>query len=228
MTLLVWTGSHLCNATERKGYFTKVRFSDAGTYSLKRSHSLILPRGGLQTTIRMNVRNYIHLTGNLGADPTTFVLPSGDLSCKFSLATNDYYRSKEGERVTTTEWHVVRAYGKLAGLFAEHLAKGSQISVVGSMRYRKWEDKFGQSRISPEVIAREFTFLSPKKSSDDQPTRGAEETTIVDVLDADIEDMMLTDATDTAAANVAPRPKKKTATRRGKSKPVHEPAGNAA
>lgn len=113
----------------------------------------------------MNVRNYIHLTGNLGATPTTFVLPSGDLSCRFSLATNEYYRNKEGEKVTRTEWHVVKAYGKLAELFAEHLEKGSQIAIVGSMRYRKWTDKFEQQRLSAEVIASEFTFLSTGRKS---------------------------------------------------------------
>ena len=111
----------------------------------------------------MNVRNYIHLTGNLGADPSTYVLPSGKLSCKFRLATNEYYRTKEGERATRTEWHTIRAYGKLAELFAQHLDKGSQVAIVGSMRYRTWTDKYDQKRLTAEVIASEFTFLSSRR-----------------------------------------------------------------
>ena len=108
----------------------------------------------------MNVRNYIHLTGNLGADPKTHALKKGGFVTKFRLATNEYFRDKEGQRQTRTEWHNVAAYGKLAELFAEHLAKGSQVSLVGSMHYRRWEDKFEQVRYTPEVKAEEFTFLS--------------------------------------------------------------------
>ena len=107
----------------------------------------------------MNVRNHIHLTGNLGADPQTVILKSGQTATEFSLATNEYYRDASGERQTRTEWHRVKAYGKLAELFDRHLKCGSPISIVGSMRYRKWTDKFEQTRIAAEVIAEEFTFL---------------------------------------------------------------------
>jgi len=88
----------------------------------------------------MNVRNHITAT-------------------EFSLATNEYYRDKQGERQTRTEWHRVKAYGKIAELFDQHLKCGSPISIVGSMRYRKWVDKFEQTRTVAEVIAEEFTFL---------------------------------------------------------------------
>lgn len=176
----------------------------------------------------MNVRNYIHLTGNLGAAPTTFVLPSGGLTCRFSLATNEYYRNKEGEKVTRTEWHVVKAYGKLAELFVEHLDKGSQISIVGSMRYRKWEDKFGQKRITPEVTATEFTFLSSSRqaeaptappspaASEEQPlefpSNGISATA---ALDAEVEEIM---AEVLDAPPIPARRQKKMVTRRKSTK----------
>lgn len=114
----------------------------------------------------MNVRNHIHLTGNLGADPTTVTLKSGQTATEFSLATNEYFRDGDGNRQTRTEWHKIKAYGKLAELFDEHLQRGSQISIVGSMRYRKWMDKHEQVRTSAEVIAEEFTFLSSGKRSE--------------------------------------------------------------
>lgn len=107
----------------------------------------------------MNVRNHIHLIGNLGADPKTVILKTGQKATEFSLATNEYYRDKQGERQTRTEWHRVKAYGKLAELFDQHLKCGSPISIVGSMRYRKWVDQFEQTRTVAEVIAEEFTFL---------------------------------------------------------------------
>ncbi|NJC27472.1 single-stranded DNA-binding protein [Neolewinella antarctica] len=172
----------------------------------------------------MNVRNYIHLTGNLGADPTTAILPSGDLVCNYNLATNEYYRDKAGKRVTRTEWHSVKAYGKLAEIFAEHLKKGSQISVVGNVRYAKWEDKFGQKRTTANVIAREFTFLGSGRKdkqeapdhylTDDAPTMEYGEHA-VDAMDAEIEAIINESATATAAK---PRSAKKTGTRRTKGK----------
>ena len=161
----------------------------------------------------MNVRNYIHLTGNLGANPKTFVLPSGDLSCTFSLATNDYYRDKDGNRVVTTEWHRIKAYGKLAELFAEHLTKGSQISVVGAMRYRSWTDKFEQKRLTGEVIATEFTFLGSKP----QPSLDADAEGLH--FEPDVEEMIAPAPVPTAAATQG-RDKRKTSTRRTKKAPA--------
>ncbi|MFT7119868.1 MAG: single-strand DNA-binding protein [Neolewinella sp.] len=119
----------------------------------------------------MNVRNHIHLTGNLGADPKTVTLKSGTTATEFSLATNEYYRDADGKRQTKTEWHKVKAYGKVAELFDQYLQRGSQVSIVGSMKYRKWVDQFEQNRITAEVITEEFTFLSngkyePKQEGD--------------------------------------------------------------
>ena len=85
----------------------------------------------------MNVRNHIHLTGNLGADPKTVTLDSGTTATEFSLATNDYYRDRDGNRQTRTEWHRVKAYGKIAEIVDQYLDRGKEVSIVGSMRYRK-------------------------------------------------------------------------------------------
>ena len=107
----------------------------------------------------MNVRNHIHLTGNLGADPKTVTLDSGTTATEFSLATNDYYRDRDGNRQTRTEWHRVKAYGKIAEIFDQYLDRGKEVSIVGSMRYRKWVDKHDQNRTSAEVIAHSFSFI---------------------------------------------------------------------
>lgn len=114
----------------------------------------------------MQVRNSITLIGNLGSDPKTATLPSGTQVTEFSLATNDYYRDREGNRQTRTEWHRVKAFGKLAELFDQYLERGSQVAIVGSMRYNKWIDKYDQTRITAEVVADSFTFLSPGKTQE--------------------------------------------------------------
>ncbi|OAV43568.1 single-stranded DNA-binding protein [Lewinella sp. 4G2] len=166
----------------------------------------------------MNVRNYIHLTGNLGATPTTFVLPSGDVSCTFNLATNEYYRNKQGKKVTRTEWHRIKAYGKLAELFVEHLEKGSQISIVGAMRYRKWTDKFEQSRITPEVIASEFTFLGASRKSQPSPVASEFGESNVEAIEAEIEQIESMAATRPQATAASSR--KRTASRRSAKQPA--------
>ena len=142
----------------------------------------------------MNVRNHIHLTGNLGADPKTVTLDSGTTATEFSLATNEYFRDREGNRQTRTEWHRIKAYGKLAELFDQYLKRGSQVSIIGSMRYRKWIDKHEQPRQAAEVVAEEFTFLSNNK---DQPEAQTPE--------------MVGDLDRTAAKTTARRAKKPTA-----------------
>jgi single-strand DNA-binding protein len=107
----------------------------------------------------MNTSNFINLIGNLGADPKSVTLNNGQMATEFSLATNDYYRDREGVRQVRTEWHTIKAYGKLAELFDQYLHRGKQVSIVGSMRYRKWVDKHDQNRIAAEVIADSFSFL---------------------------------------------------------------------
>lgn len=108
----------------------------------------------------MQVRNSVTLIGNLGQDPNVRTTDAGLTITDFTLATNEYYRDKDGNRQTRTDWHRVKAFGKLAEVFAQHLAKGSQLAVVGSLRYDKWIDKHDQVRTTAEVIAHSFTFLS--------------------------------------------------------------------
>ncbi|TXF90666.1 single-stranded DNA-binding protein [Neolewinella aurantiaca] len=107
----------------------------------------------------MNTSNFINLIGRLGDAPKTTTLPSGIVVAEFSLATNEYYRDRNGNKQTRTDWHRVKAFGKLAELFDQYLDRGKQVSIVGSMRYRKWVDKHDQNRTSAEVIAQSFSFL---------------------------------------------------------------------
>lgn len=110
----------------------------------------------------MSIRNNITLIGNVGQLPTTKTLPSGVRLIEFSLATNETYRNRDGEKVTRTEWHRIKAFGKVVDVLEAYLTKGSQIALTGTLRYNKWTDKYEQSRISAEIILNEFTFLGSK------------------------------------------------------------------
>lgn len=112
----------------------------------------------------MNTSNFINLIGRLGDDPKTKTLPSGTIVTEFSLATRNIYKDRDGNRQEQTDWHRIKAFGKLAEIFDKYLERGGQVSIVGSMRYSKWVDKYDQTRTSAEVIAESFSFIGSGKA----------------------------------------------------------------
>lgn len=96
--------------------------------------------------------NKVILVGNLGRDPETRNLPSGEAVTNISIATTDTRKDKaSGEKKEATEWHRVSFFGRLAEIAGEYLKKGSQVYVEGSLRTRKWQDKEGHDRYSTEI-----------------------------------------------------------------------------
>ena len=96
--------------------------------------------------------NKVILVGNLGADPETRYLPSGEAVTNIRVATTDRWKDKaSGEMKEATEWHRIAFFGRLAEIAGEFLKKGSQVYVEGSLRTRKWQDKEGQDRYSTEI-----------------------------------------------------------------------------
>jgi single-strand DNA-binding protein len=103
--------------------------------------------------------NKVILIGNLGADPETRYLPSGDAVCNIRIATTDTWKDKSGEKQEHTEWHRVAFFGKTAEIAGEYLKKGSPVYVEGRIRTRKWQDKEGQERYSTEIVADRMQLL---------------------------------------------------------------------
>jgi len=92
--------------------------------------------------------NKVILVGNLGADPETRYLPSGDAVSNIRLATTDRYKEKgSGEMKELTEWHRVSFFGRLAEIAGEYLKKGSSVYIEGRIRTRKWTDQAGVEKI---------------------------------------------------------------------------------
>ena len=88
--------------------------------------------------------NKVIIVGNVGRDPETRYMPSGDAVTNISVATSDRYKDKQtGEMKETTEWHRVAFFGKLAEIAGQYLKKGSQVYVEGRLRTRKWTDASG-------------------------------------------------------------------------------------
>jgi single-strand DNA-binding protein len=104
--------------------------------------------------------NKVILVGRLGQDPELNYTNSGTAVCNLRMATGDSYTNRDGERVDTTEWHDVVAWGGLGETCGEYLEKGRQVYVEGSLQTRSWEDRDGNKRYSTEVKARDVVFLS--------------------------------------------------------------------
>jgi len=107
--------------------------------------------------------NKVILVGNLGADPETKYLPSGDAVTNIRIATTDKWKDKaSGEMKEATEWHRIAFFGRLAEIAGEYLKKGSQVYVEGSLRTRKWQDKDGQDRYTTEIRADSMQMLGAR------------------------------------------------------------------
>ena len=107
-----------------------------------------------------NLANHVQLIGNLGMDPELINLPSGSTLANMSLATNEYRKDKEGNIQQDTQWHRLKAWGKLAEFMADNLKKGARIIISGKIENRNWETDKGEKRRSTEIIVREFTFMN--------------------------------------------------------------------
>ena len=108
--------------------------------------------------------NKVIIVGNLGRDPETRYLPSGEAVTNISVATTDTWKDKtSGEKKEATEWHRVAFFGKLAEISGEYLKKGSQVYVEGRLRTRKYQDKeTGKDRYSTEIIGDRMQMLGSR------------------------------------------------------------------
>jgi len=99
------------------------------------------------------------LIGHLGKDPETRHSQSGAAITSFSLATNESWNNKEGQREERTEWHRIVAFGKLAEICGQYLKKGKQVYIEGRLQTRSWDDRDGNKRYTTEIVANNMTML---------------------------------------------------------------------
>jgi len=109
--------------------------------------------------------NKVMLIGHLGEDVKMHYFEGGNAIGRFSLATNETYTNKEGERINTTDWHNIVVRNKLAEICEKHLVKGDKIYCEGKIKTRQWTDENGQNRYMTEIHVNELTFLSNKKAT---------------------------------------------------------------
>jgi single-strand DNA-binding protein len=132
----------------------------------------------------MSSLNKVQLIGNLGAAPELKYIPSGQAVCELRIATNETWK-KDGQKHEKTEWHRVKAWGKLGESCAQYLEKGRSVYVEGRLETHSWEDKNGGgTRYATEIVASNVIFLGG-----DGAGRGRGRRTADDLSPPDVDDM---------------------------------------
>lgn len=109
--------------------------------------------------------NKVILVGNVGKDPEVRHLDSGVAVCNFPLATSESYTAKNGDRVTTTEWHNIVLWRGLADVAEKYVTKGKQLYIEGRIRTRSYDDKEGNKRYTTEIYGDVMQMLGSRDSS---------------------------------------------------------------
>jgi single-strand DNA-binding protein len=104
--------------------------------------------------------NKVILVGTLGKNPEIKYLESGKTIATLSIATNEAYRNKNGEKVTNTEWHKVVFWSPIAEIIEKHLGKGSQVYIEGKLQTKSYVDKEGVTKYSLMILGQELTMLA--------------------------------------------------------------------
>lgn len=117
--------------------------------------------------------NKVILIGRVGRDPEVRYISSGTPVVTFSVATDESFKSRNGEQQQHTEWHKVVAWNKLAEICGEYLTKGKLVYIEGSIRSRQWEDQSGNKRTSYEIIARNMQMLGSRADAERAASAGA-------------------------------------------------------
>lgn len=103
------------------------------------------------------IKNSVQLTGNIGKDVQLLSFDNGNKKAILLLATNESYTNAKGDKIKTTTWHNLIAWGKTAEDMAQTLQKGNEISVEGKITNRSYEDKEGNTKYITEIVVREFS-----------------------------------------------------------------------
>lgn len=113
------------------------------------------------------LRNRVSLIGRVGATPEYIKFDSGRALVRFSLATNESRKNKEGDWEDIVQWHMITAWGKTADLIHKLVSKGHELVIEGRLVNNSYETKEGEKRYGTVVECDAFLLLTPKSESTD-------------------------------------------------------------
>ena len=131
--------------------------------------------------------NKVILVGRLGRDPETRYTGSGQAVANFSIATDESYKDKNGEKQKRTEWHKIILWGKQAEIAQQYLKKGGLVFIEGRIQSREWTDKENEKRTAFEIVGTNFRMLGGgTKAAAAAAGSGAGSTADPEITDEDI------------------------------------------
>lgn len=110
-----------------------------------------------------NLRNSVRLIGHVGQNPEIVKFEKGGQIAKFSLATDESYKNKDGEKVEETQWHNLVVSNGLSKVVEQYVKKGQELCIEGRLSTRSWEDKDGKKHYFTEILVNDFLMLGAKK-----------------------------------------------------------------
>ncbi len=117
--------------------------------------------------------NRVILVGRLGRDPETRYTSAGQAVCNFSLATDESFKDRSGERQKRTEWHKIVLWGKQAEIAQQYLKKGMLVYIEGRIQSRQWDDRDGNKRTTVEIVGNLMRMLTSRADSAAAAAAGA-------------------------------------------------------
>lgn len=119
--------------------------------------------------IRLPSINKVLISGNLTDDPRTNILENGTHVANFRIASNQRYRSREGDWKDKTCFVDVVTWRQLAERVASRLHKGSPVMIEGELQYTQWNAQDGSKRSRVEILARSVQMLEKTGDAGDRP-----------------------------------------------------------
>ena len=117
--------------------------------------------------------NKVILVGRVGKDPEVRHLDNNASVARITLATNESYKNKNGEKVTNTEWHNLVAWRSQADFAGKYIKKGTMLYVEGKIHSRAWDDKDGIKHYTTEIDVESFQLLSARHDDSGNSTQSA-------------------------------------------------------
>lgn len=116
--------------------------------------------------------NKVMLIGRTGKEPEVRYSTSGAAIANVSIATDESYKDKSGEKVEKTEWHNLVFFNRTAEVVGEYVTKGMMLFVEGKLQTRKWQDKDGNDRYSTEIVCDRMQMLGSKSEGGQKSSAG--------------------------------------------------------
>ena len=112
------------------------------------------------------LRNKVSLIGRLGKDPETITFESGKSLTRFSMATHQKFKQKNGDWNEDVQWHNVNAWGRVGERMNNILSKGKKVIIEGRLIHQTYENKEGERKNRTVIEANEFMLLTPNQEAD--------------------------------------------------------------